>query len=543
MSRAQDLFNVSKDIKPDKKNFDGFEAYSADIYNQYVQMCMTNTIGDTYYMSSQELFGKSNDIHKKMKDTDPVFMAKTLTYARNKGFMRLQPIIGLAYLSLLPDKSYFHSIFDKIIRTPGDLADFISVAGSLRKGKGLGRTIKRAVNKWFVSSGKNGLSEYHAIKYGGGKETGKWSLQDIMKMTHPIPGNEKQSQLFKYVTTGESNDGLIQIDAFEKLKKLAKDTDDFEKKVSELIDQGRLPYETVTGVVKPTKKIWEHLMQQMPVFALVRHLNALENADVFKTEKNVRYVVEKLKDREIIRKSMMLPFRFSTAYNAFNGNMLVKNALSKSLDLSLDNISVLPGKNAYFLDVSGSMQGEFLEVGSLLGVAALKKSPDSMFYCFSTELKDPQLNPDDTVMTNIQKCKRTFGGGTDIGICIDHLMGTLKDKIRKNYYNRFSNYDINFPEKQKTSDSIFVDNIIIITDEQQNSGSPIVQRFREYRRKVNRNARLFIIDVTPYDGHVANAKEPGITFIYGWSETVLNILKYSIEGDSNHVSHIMKMEL
>ena len=41
---------------------------------------------------------------------DPAFMARAIVYARREGLMRLQPIVGLAYLAKA-DRALFRRIF------------------------------------------------------------------------------------------------------------------------------------------------------------------------------------------------------------------------------------------------------------------------------------------------------------------------------------------------------------------------------------------------------------------------------------------------
>jgi 60 kDa SS-A/Ro ribonucleoprotein len=352
--------------------------------------------------------------------------------------------------------------------------------------------------------------------------------------------------LFNYVVNGTIDPTLDQINAIEDLKRLAAQKNEvkpgyFARCVMSLIDKGRLPYEVVTGIIKPDKAIWEHLMKQMPIFALTRHLNTLEEAGVFNNSKSVDYVVGQLTNAEIIGKSRMLPFRFSTAFKNYKGNLKIANALKKALDLSLSNITMLPGRNAFFLDVSGSMSGDYLEIGSLLGIAALKKSKDALFLCFGSELKLPRIDVNDTVITNMDACRKVFGGGTNTDLTMKYLLGTVPTASRGIFGG--GGYQGDFPLSAKTTSSIKVDNIVIITDEQQNGGSPVVKEFRKYRETVNKNAKLFIIDVAPYTGRIASQDEPGVTFIYGWSDSVLDILKYAMEGNGRHVEQIKNMRL
>ena len=77
-------------------NREGFPAFKRDWKEQYLQMLLTNTMSSTFYASANELCKNALDLHRYAADEDPFFMAKALVYARNEGFMRLQPLVGLA---------------------------------------------------------------------------------------------------------------------------------------------------------------------------------------------------------------------------------------------------------------------------------------------------------------------------------------------------------------------------------------------------------------------------------------------------------------
>jgi hypothetical protein len=51
------------------------------------------------------------------------------------------------------------------------------------------------------------------------------------------------------------------------------------------------------------------------------------------------------------------------------------------------------------------------------------------------------------------------------------------------------------------------------------------------------------VTVAPYNDAVAPAGEPGIRFIYGWSEKVLNYIGLALESGETQVQAIEKMEL
>ena len=121
-----------------------------------------------------------------------------------------------------------------------------------------------------------------------------------------------------------------QIAAFEGLKRL--DHSNGQAEARRLIDEGRLPYEVVTGTLKPDVETWHALMQQMPYLALLRHLNTLQRAGVLGDGEAARYVAGRLSNEEALRRARVLPFQIFMAYRMFepvDGNeQRVANALA-----------------------------------------------------------------------------------------------------------------------------------------------------------------------------------------------------------------------
>src|SRR5690606_33691771 len=64
--------------------------------------------------------------------------------------------------------------------------------------------------------------------------------------------------------------------------------------------------------------------------------------------------------------------------------------------------------------------------------------------------------------------------------------------------------------KYLLDNSIYKDVIIIVTDEQQNTGQPMYKLFKQYQRQVNPNAILYIINPTSYKWHNAFQKDPSV---------------------------------
>lgn len=492
MSFAKKLFTA---IRPTISNKDGYPAYTRSAEEQYMQTLMTNTFGNTFYADQHELLAEAEQLHREMAQHNPQFMAKALVYARNEGYMRLQPLFGLAVLSAYrPD--LFAKVFLQVVRIPSDLIDFLTILQGMGRGEG-GRAVKRQVNRFLA-----GVSEYWAIKYNG-RGRG-YSLGDAIATAHPKPADLKQQALFRYLRGHDASLALLpQVKALERLKEATSEAEQVY-----WIETGKLPHEVVTGAIKPSKAAWEALLHQMPTFALLRHLNALERAGVLESRYNLDTAVARLTDRHALQKAKILPFRFAKAFRQVQHPVL-RDALRDAVEYTFANLPELEGRTAIFLDISGSMTGEYLQIGSVFALALYKKTQgSSLFWLFDTEAEDAKPSRRDSILSQADRIRTR--GGTDTGAPVRKLLA----------------------ERRK------VDQIVIVTDEQQNSGSPFYEALLKYRAKVNPHVKAFIIDIAPYRSAMVPPQDPGTFYVYGWSDTVLSYIAQTARGYDSIVRQI-----
>ncbi|MET3291897.1 UNVERIFIED_CONTAM: 60 kDa SS-A/Ro ribonucleoprotein [Brevibacillus sp. OAP136] len=498
MGFARNLFNSMQ--QADHRNIDGFPAYARTAEEQYVQTLLTNTLQSVFYANQTELLATANQLHHLMAEQNPQFMARALVFARNVGFMRLQPLYGLAVLSThRPD--LFAQIFLDVVKIPSDLADFLTILQGMGRGEG-GRAVKRQINRFL-----SGVSEYWALKYNG-RGRG-YSLGDAIATAHPKPADLKQQALFRYLRGHEANLAVIpQVEALERLKRATTEAEQIH-----WIETGKLPYEVVTGAIKPTRAVWEALLYQMPTFALLRHLNTLARAGVFANEKHLAYAVGRLTDRESLQKAKILPFRFVKAFQQVEEPRL-RDALRLAVELTFDNLPELGENTAIFLDISGSMNGEYLQIGSVFALGLYKKTKgNSLFWLFDTQALDAKPSRYDSIMSQAERIHTR--GGTDTGAPVRKLLR----------------------EKKK------VDHIIIVTDEQQNTGSPFYRDLQTYRKKINPHTQAFIVDIAPYHHAMVPPQDRQTHYIYGWSDTVLPYIAQTMQGYGSMVEQIAAMDL
>lgn len=223
--------------------------------------------------------------------------------------------------------------------------------------------------------------------------------------------------------------------------------------------------------------------------------------------------MSRLTDQQALRKAKILPFRLATAFRQVDHPGL-RDALREAAELTFDNLPELGERTAIFLDISGSMNGQYLEIGSVFALALYKKTQgNSLFWLFDTEVVDAKPSRKDSILT--QAAQIQARGGTDTGAPVRKL---IRDRKK-------------------------VDQIIIITDEQQNSGSPFYEQLNQYRSKVNRDVKAFIVDIAPYRHAMVPDQDPQTFYIYGWSDTVLSYIAQSVQGYSTVMERVAAMNL
>jgi 60 kDa SS-A/Ro ribonucleoprotein len=162
-------------------NKEGSLAFHRSLQEQVLQVLSTGVLQNTFYTSREELAKEAVEVLTEARHKCPHFLARALVWAREEGLMKALPVLGLAVLSAGGGRTrdLFESAFRRVVKTPYDLRSFveIAVAGVLPGRKGLGGMTVNAVRGFL-----NGMSEYHALKYGSAASQGV-TLRDAIRMT------------------------------------------------------------------------------------------------------------------------------------------------------------------------------------------------------------------------------------------------------------------------------------------------------------------------------------------------------------------------
>jgi len=516
-------------------NLAGAPTFTRSREEQVVLALTVGTFEPTFYADVRTLTTQALDLFRAFAVSDPTFLAQAILYAREQGLMRTAPITALAVLSTggAPAKAAFRQIFPRVIKTPGDLQDFLACVHHSPI-RGMGKLVQKAIQTWLRS-----MSEYHVIKYGSDHQ--EMSLRDIYRLAKPRPTTPLENALAAYCTKGLVDATLLpQIAGYEAFKVAAKASVNPDQTAEQrarstvealaLVDAHRLPWEVVTTHFAGNTDAWHVMMWQMPYFALLRNLSNLLKYDVFTAyPDDLSYAVKILTDLDRVALSKILPFQFYSARKRLesetSAHAYIIQALENAMDLAFVNMPYLQGHVLLANDVSESMQSTAsergtstcAEIAALFAAGAFKRSKDATIVSFATSLTVREVTRDQPLAEIVQQISRD-GGGTDLSLPIQYA--TLHDPP--------------------------FDTVICFTDNESwvdcLKGISTHQCLATYRQ-THPDTRFFFAQLLPYTDAVVPPNEPNCYFLYGWSAATLNFIASICAGQATQVEHIKTLAL
>lgn len=460
-------------------NLAGAEAYSQSPELELISLLVTSFAADRFYEKADAQFDRLKELITRC---DKKFVAQAAIYARTVFGMRsISHVTASELAKHIGGLTWAKKFYDKIIYRPDDMTEILSY--HLVKNGKVPNSMKKGFGDAF-----NRFDKYTLAKYRG--ESKSLKLVDVVNIVHPKPV-EKNAEAIAALIKGE----LKSFDTWE----------------SELTKAGQAA-ETEDQKGELKKEVWVRLVKEKKIgyFALLRNLrNIIEQAPEV-----LPPALETLVNPTLIKKSLVLPFRFTTAYDEILKLSTGKNtrdvmvALSQAVDLSLTNVPNFEGETLVVLDVSGSMSGKPAQIGSLFA-AVLMKANNADFMVFSDNAQYKNVNPLDSTLT-IAASMRFSSGGTNFN--------AIFQTANKKY-----------------------DRIIILSDMQGWIGyhTPAAA-FAQYKQRTGANPFIYSFDLNGYG--TLQFPERNVFAVAGFSDKVFDLMKM-LETDKRAViNEIKKVE-
>lgn len=468
------------------ENLAGGEAFSQTPEMELTSILLTSFANDAFYRSADGTFERLKEL---IKLCDKRFVAKAAIYARTKFGMRsITHCVASELAKYISGTDWAKDFYERIIYRPDDMMEILSYHKA-KNGK-IPNSMKKGFAKAFEKFDAYSLAKYRA-------EGKSMKLVDVVNLVHPKSSERNGTAIVDLV-----NGTLKSFDTWE----------------NELSNTGQIANnEEEKAELKAN--VWSKLLRDKKIgyFALLRNLrNILEQSP-----DSVPMAIEMLTNEKLIKKSLVLPFRFVTAFQEVkkieNGAIVrsVLIALNKAVDISLSNVPNFDGDTLVVLDTSMSMrQAQSLGnkspdfIGALFS-SVLLKANNADFIQFDKDARYVNFNPLDSTIT-IADSLRFNGGGT-------------------NFHSIFQVANRKY------------DRIIILSDMQGWIGrySPTID-FNKYKSRTGANPFIYSFDLAGYGS--LQFPERNVFCLAGFSDKVFDTMALLEKDKGALVNEINKME-
>lgn len=520
-SFLQSIFPSEKGKTPQSQPLPGQVAnqaggyyYAVDDWTRLDRFLILGSDAGTYYVTPQQLTKENSQVVLKLLQTDGIKVVdRIVEISVNGRAPKNDPaLFALALAAAADDVKTRQAALialPKVARTGTHLLLFASFVQQLR---GWGRSLRQAFSKWFLDRPVENLS-LQSVKY---KQREGWSLRDILRLSHARPTDEKQIALIDWIVHPENPAAIAKAQEHFRLIKgfqKAKDTTN-PNEVAEIIRQYSLPREAVSTQHLNDAKVWDALLVDMPMTAMIRNLGKMSQVDLLKPfSEAAQYVAKRLLDRDQLKKAKIHPIQLLIALRTYaqgRGELgsltwtpvpAIIAALNDAFDLAFKQVEPTGKRILVGIDVSGSMQHESclgssalqaIEAASAMAALFVRTEKQVYTLSFDTEYYNFPITAKQRLDDIMAQIKR-WGGGTDISL----------------------------PVKYALDKKVVVDSFVIITDSETWAGREHpVQTLHEYRQRINPKAKLVVLATTANAGSIVEPDDPLSFGVAGFDASV-----------------------
>lgn len=501
-------------------NSAGGFSYAADNWKRLTRFLVLGTEGGTYYIDEKKLTKENATALFACLKEDPRRTVKEIVSVSKAGRAPKNDaaIFALAIASADEKaKDMALAAIPEVCRTGTHLFQFVEAVQSCR---GWGRALRRAVGAWYTEKPIERLA-YQLVKY---RQRNGWTHRDVLRLAHPKSG-PAWSNVMRFAVKGEMTGerllggtavfGEQLIDSFLEIQK-AKTVKDA---VRVLRNNTNLPWETIPTELLGDKEIWAELLPRLPYTALIRNLGRMTaNGLLVPFSDAATIVAKRLAAGESLREARVHPLNILVAARTYAAGRGLKGSLAwKPVGQVTDALDdafysafdfVEPSGKAHLLglDVSGSMQmGQVcgcaltpIEAEACMAMVTARREPRCEMLAFSTQVVPFNITAKARLVDVVKAMKAIPMGGTDCSV----------------------------PMLVATSGKWEIDQFVVYTDSETWAGRQHPsQALNEYRRMMNRRAKLAVVAMTSNGFTIADPKDPDMLDVVGFDTATPAVLR------------------
>jgi 60 kDa SS-A/Ro ribonucleoprotein len=500
----------------------GFEISDVDRLTRFLVL---GHEGGTYYASQRERTFETVDCIDRLLQIDPtgasVVDLIVNVSSRGRAPKNDAAIFALAYVASKSNHPASYRALDavpNVCRIGTHLFDFLEACKTLNRG--WGTAFKRAINQWYDRS-PIALAR-QVTKYA---QRNGWSQRDVLRKCHFKTDDPDLNQVLQFVTQpakwyNEHENGNAPVTTAARYLAAVKEAqipNVSERRLCELILEFGLPREVIPTTALNSVAVWDALLQNMPLTAMIRNLGKMTSIGLIKPFSEASTLVtEALGNAEQLAAQRVHPITLLLALKVYQRGRGVRGSLrwnpDQQVSAALDTAfytafgHVRPTNKRLMLgvDCSGSMMhncfGSDLlscrEAAAAMAMLAVRTEPNTFIHGFSTEFVDLGITKTDSLTRVMQKTRNV----------------------------PFARTAVSVPMTFANSHNIEVDTFIVYTDNEVNYGPHPYQALQEYRQKTGIPAKLAVFGMENSNFTVADPNDAGMMDFCGFDEAAPNLL-------------------
>lgn len=474
-------------------NSAGGYVFQVDDWQRALRFLILGSTGGTYYIGEQELTKQNAEVILKLARTDGVKLVELIKDVSLNGRAPKQnpTLFALAICSASEDaetRKAALAALPLVARTGTHLFIFARYVEQFR---GWGRGLRSAVGSWYTSKPADKVA-YQAVKY---QQREGWSHGDLLRLSHPA-GSQEHAQVYNWIL-GKDYEGAGRIiEGFERAKTATL------LEIPGLIESYGLPWEALPTEALNEPVVWEALIPNLGLTALIRQLGRLSKIGVIAPmSAGTKQIVAKLSNGDDLVKSRVHPFAVLNALatyqtgHGFRGSSTwnvvpqIVKALDGAFYAAFGNVVPAGKRTLIGIDVSHSMTTPILNSAlscsagaTALAMQIVKTEPEYYTMAFDQEFRSLPLTKNQRLDDAMTFTTRINGGGTNVAI----------------------------PMEWAAQNNVPVDTFITLTDNETYAGAQhVTQALTAYRQKTGIPAKNVVIGMASNGFTVADPKDAG----------------------------------
>jgi 60 kDa SS-A/Ro ribonucleoprotein len=528
-------------------NSAGAYAWAVDDWARLRRFLILGSQGGSYYAGEWTLTRENADAVERCIAADGARAVATIVEISEAGRApKNDPaVFALAMAAGAAEEATRRAALDglpRVCRTGTHLFQFVAFVEGFR---GWGRGLRRAVGGWYSARSAESLA-YQAVKY---REREGVTHRDVLRLAHPAgrvsAGNPtlelggEHRRLFEWIVRGGSTTGLPRLVEGFALAQVAETP----ARTAELVREYGLPREALRSEHLTEAVVWEALLDDMPMTALVRNLASMTRAGVLAPGSDgTATAVARLADRERIRKARVHPIALLAALRTYGSGRGVRgkhswtpvgqivDALDAAFYTAFENVEPTGRRLLLALDVSASMTG-----GAVAGVPGLTPRDASAALALVTAATETRYEVVGFFAGSggFEKRGRGRWSGSSDGLTPLAISPRqrLDDAVRTVSGLPFGGTDCALPMLYALDRGREIDTFVIYTDSETWAGDVHpAAALAEYRRVSGIDARLVVVGMVSNGFSIADPDDPGMLDVVGFDTATPQLVSEFARG-------------